>query len=107
MEGKLIGTDGVRGKIATFSVVNYPGAGYEEDIARVGGKLPSVIVYVEFLEADTKIMSRLEGCEPKDVFIGMEVEARFWQNTVPRRRATYTCLDLYFVPAEKNHGGEQ
>ena len=106
-EWKLIGTDGARGKIATFSVVNYPGAGYEEDIARVGSKLPSIIVYVEFPGVDTKIMSRLESRDPKEVFIEMEVEARFWQNTVPRRGATYTCLDLYFVPADKNHGGGQ
>lgn len=97
-EWKLIGPDGIKGKVATFSVVNYPGAGYEEDIERVGSKLPSIIVYVEFPGVDTKLMSRLEGCDPKEVFIGMEVEARFWQNTVPRRKSTYTCLDLYFVP---------
>lgn len=106
-EWKLIGSDETKGKIATFSIVNYPGAGYEEDIARVGSKLPSVIVYVEFSGIDTKLMSRLEGCDPKEVFIGMEVEARFWQNTVPRRKATYTCLDLYFVPADKNHWRER
>ena len=106
-EWKLIGGNGARGKIATFSVVNYPGAGYEEDIERVGGKLPSVIVYVDFPGVDTKIMSRLENCDPKSVFIGIEVEARFWQSAVPRRGATYTCLDLYFVPAAKNHSGGQ
>jgi len=99
MEWKLVGSDGTKGKIATFSVVHYPGAGYEEDIKRVGSKLPSIIVYVEFPGADTKIMSRLENCDPKNVFIGMEVEARFWKNTAIRQRATHTCLDLYFVPA--------
>ena len=99
MEWKLVGSDGTKGKIATFSDVHYPGAGYEEDIKRVGSKLPSIIVYVEFPGADTKIMSRLENCDPKNVFIGMEVEARFWKNTAIRQRATHTCLDLYFVPA--------
>ncbi|MBI2023622.1 Zn-ribbon domain-containing OB-fold protein [Candidatus Giovannonibacteria bacterium] len=88
------------GKVTTFSVVHYPGAGYEEDLARVEAKLPSIIVYVELPNIDTKIMSRLENCDPGDVKIGMKVKARFRQSLVPRRMPTFTCLDLYFVPVE-------
>lgn len=79
------------GKIATFAVVKYPGQGFEEDLATVGAKLPCVIVYVEIPGVDTKIMSRLEGVKPEDVYIGMTVEARFVKN--PNMNA----LDFYWT----------
>lgn len=85
-----------KGTVATNAVVRYPGAGYEEDLATVGAKLPSAIVYVEIEGVDTKIMSRLEGIDPDDVHIGMPVEARFVQP--PNMNA----LDLYWVPLESS-----
>jgi hypothetical protein len=84
-----------RGKVATFAVVDYPGEGFIEDLQSVNSKLPCVIVYVEIEGVDTKLMSRLEDCEPNDVFIGMEVEARFVENP------NQNCLDLYWIPVKK------
>jgi len=93
-----------KGKIETFSVVNYPGAGFEEDLTKVGGKLPCIIIYVEFPGILTKLMSILENCTPNDVWIGMRVEARFRKKAKSRIKSGYTnstCLDLYFVPVGK------
>jgi hypothetical protein len=83
------------GKVATFAVVDYPGEGFIEDLQSVNSKLPCVIVYVEIEGVDTKLMSRLEDCDPKDVSIGMEVEARFVENP------NQNCLDIYWVPRKK------
>lgn len=84
-----------RGKVATFAVVDYPGEGFIEDLQSVDSKLPCIIVYVEIEGVDTKLMSRLEECDPADVSIEMEVEARFVEN--PNKN----CLDLYWVPCKK------
>jgi len=84
-----------KGTVATNASVRYPGAGYEEDLATVGAKLPSAVVYVKIEGVDTKVMSRVEGCDPDDVYIGMPVEARFVAN------ANLNALDLYWVPSER------
>ena len=84
-----------KGKVATFAVVEYPGQGFSEDLEAVGASLPSVIIYVAMPGVDTKLMSRLEECDPADVFIGMSVEARFVEN--PQMNA----LDVYFVPSKR------
>ena len=84
-----------KGRVATFAVVKYPGAGYEEDLETVGDSLPSIIVYIEIEGVDTKIMSRLLECDLSEVTKGMEVEARFAENP------NLNCLDLYWVRVKK------
>lgn len=81
-----------KGTVATFSTVQYPGEGFIEDLATVGAELPCVIVYVKIAGVDTNIMSRLEDCEPKDVYDDMPVKAKFVDDP------NLNCLDLYWVP---------
>ena len=82
-----------KGRVATFAVVRYPGEGFAEDLATVGAKLPCIIIYVAISGVDTKIMSRLEDCDPSDVYIGMPITAKFSED--PQMNA----LDLYWVPS--------
>ena len=56
--------------------------------------LPFVLAYIELEGIDTVFLSRVTGCKPEDVYIGMPVRAKF------RRLVDWTPNDVMFVPAE-------
>jgi uncharacterized OB-fold protein len=53
---------------------------------------PFTLILVEFNGADTLFLSRLAGCEPDEVRIGMPVRAKF------KRNCKFKATDVYFVP---------
>ena len=55
---------------------------------------PFNLSMVEFDGVDTLLLSRLKGAEEKDIYIGMEVRAKF------RKKPRYLISDVHFVPAE-------
>lgn len=53
---------------------------------------PFNLVLVEFDGVDSLFLSRLCGCEEKDIKVGMPIKARF------RRNSKYKVTDVYFIP---------
>lgn len=54
---------------------------------------PFNLVLVEFDGVDSFLLSRLNGIEEKDIYIGMKVRAEF------RKKPRYLISDVHFVPA--------
>lgn len=87
------------GIVATFvRSVMYPGAGYEDDIAHYGERLPTIVAYIELPGVATKIMSWIRNCDPEKVHIGMKVRAHF----APPDIASLTALDLWWEPVRES-----
>jgi len=55
---------------------------------------PFNLALVEFEGVDTLLLSRLDGVEQNDIYIGMEVKARF------RKKPRYLISDVRFVPVK-------
>ena len=55
-------------------------------------EVPFVLAYIELPGIDTVFITRVKGCEPEDVYIGMPVRAKF------RRLVDWTPNDVWFVP---------
>jgi len=75
------------GKVHSFSVLYFAAEAFMAD-------LPFVLAYIELEGIDTMFLSRVTGCKPEDVYIGMPVRAKF------RRLVDWTPNDVVFVPAE-------
>ncbi|MDG6902024.1 MAG: Zn-ribbon domain-containing OB-fold protein [Nitrososphaerota archaeon] len=56
---------------------------------------PFNLAMVEFEGVDTLLLSRLNGVEQRDIYIGMKVRAEF------RKRPRYLISDVHFVPDGK------
>lgn len=56
---------------------------------------PFNLAIVEFEGVDTLLLSRLNGVEQRDIYIGMKVRAEF------RKRPRYLISDVHFVPDGK------
>ena len=55
---------------------------------------PFNLALVEFEGVDTLLLSRLDGVEQEDIYIGMEVKATF------RKKPRYLISDVRFVPVK-------
>lgn len=55
---------------------------------------PYTLILVEFDGVDTLFLSRLAGCDPDEVAIGLPVKAQFV------RLSRFKPTDVYFVPAD-------
>ena len=73
------------GRVHTFTTCYF---GSEEFLP----ECPFSLILVEFEGADTLFLARLVGAQPKEIRVGMEVEARFLRN------AKFKPTDVYFVP---------
>jgi hypothetical protein len=76
----------LKGVIHTYTTCYYGGEAFLKET-------PFTLILVEFNEADTLFLSRLAGCEPDEVEIGMPVRAKF------KRNCKFKATDVYFVPA--------
>ncbi|MGB6837929.1 MAG: Zn-ribbon domain-containing OB-fold protein [Dehalococcoidia bacterium] len=76
----------LEGKVHTFSILHFAAEAFFD-------QLPFVLAYIELEGIDTVFLSRIEGCAPEDVYIGMPVRAKF------RRLVEWTPNDVTFVPA--------
>ncbi len=56
---------------------------------------PFNLALVEFDGVNSLLLSRLDGVEQKDVYIGMDVKAEF------RKRPRYLISDVHFVPVKR------
>jgi len=74
------------GKIHTFSVLHFAAEAFLSEV-------PFVLAYIELAGVDTVFLTRIKGCKPGDVYIGMPVRAQF------RRLVDWTPNDVWFVPA--------
>jgi len=75
------------GKVHTFSILHFAAEAFLDQV-------PFVLAYIELKGIDTVFLSRVVGCPPEDVYIGMPVRARF------RRLVDWTPNDVVFVPEE-------
>jgi hypothetical protein len=76
-----------RGKVHTFSILHFAAEAFLHEV-------PFVLAYIELDGIDTVFLSRVVGCRPEDVYIGMPVRARF------RRLVDWSPNDVVFVPEE-------
>ncbi len=74
------------GKVHSFSVLHFAAEAFMADV-------PFVLAYIELEGIDTVFLSRVTGCKPAEVYIGMPVRAKF------RRLVDWTPNDVVFVPA--------
>ncbi|HTP64936.1 MAG TPA: Zn-ribbon domain-containing OB-fold protein [Geobacteraceae bacterium] len=74
------------GRVHTYTTCYFGGEKFLKET-------PFTLILVEFDTADTLFLSRLTGCEPDEVKIGMPVRARFLRN------CKFRATDVYFVPA--------
>lgn len=75
----------LEGKVHTFSVLHYAAEAFLDQV-------PFVLAYVELPGIDTVFLTRIKGCEPDEVYVGMPVKARF------RRLVDWTPNDVWFEP---------
>ena len=71
----------------TFSILHFAAEAFLHEV-------PFVLAYIELEGIDTVFLSRVAGCRPEDVYIGMPVRARF------RRLVDWTPNDVVFVAEE-------
>ncbi len=84
MEWRGIDTKGA--KVYTYSVTNYPGAGFKATV-------PCPLISLEIPGVCTKFMSYLSAFGKGEPYIGMPVKPKF-----RIKKPTYTILDLSWVP---------
>lgn len=75
-----------QGRVHTYTTCHFGGEAFLKET-------PYTLILVEFDGVDTLFLSRLVGCEPDEVTIGMPVKAKFLR--LSKLRPT----DVYFVPA--------
>ncbi len=77
----------LEGKIHTYTTCYYGSEAFLKET-------PYTLILVEFDGVDTLFLSRLAGCDPAEVRIGMPVKAQFvrWSRFKP--------TDVYFVPLQ-------
>lgn len=75
------------GQVHTFSVLHFCSEAFLHEV-------PFVLAYVELPGIDTVFLSRIKGCRPEEVHIGMPVRARF------RRLVDWTPNDVWFEPLQ-------
>lgn len=73
------------GRVHTFTTCHFGGEAFLKET-------PFTLIMVEFEGVDTLFLSRLIGCKPEEVKIGMPVRARFLRN------CKFKPTDVYFVP---------
>jgi uncharacterized OB-fold protein len=77
-------------ELHTFSVLYFAGPTFYKD-------LPFILGLAKWPGVDTYLMARLKEAKPEEVKIGMKLKVRFAE---PHRR-TWTVLDFWYEPAEK------
>lgn len=73
----------LRGRIHTFTTCHYGGEAFLKET-------PFTLILVEFDGVNTLFLSRLKGCDPERVQIGLPVEARF------AKTPTFKVTDVWF-----------
>jgi uncharacterized OB-fold protein len=76
------------GKVHSYSILHFAAEAFLSEV-------PFVLAYIELEGIDTVFLSRIAGCKPEEVYIGMPVRAKF------RRLVDWTPNDVVFVPLEK------
>lgn len=75
-------------KVYTYSVTNYPGAGFKATV-------PCPLISLEIPGVYTKFMSYLSEYGEGEPYIGMKVKPKF-----RTKKPTYTILDISWVPID-------
>ncbi len=76
----------LRGRVHSWTTCHFGGEAFLKDT-------PYNLVLVEFEGADSLLLARLKDAVESDLFVGMEVEARF--DPTPK----WSITDVWFVPA--------
>jgi uncharacterized protein len=82
-----------RGSVHSFTVVHRPPSGFEDDV-------PYVVALID-LEEGVRMMSRITGCAPAEVRIGLPVEVVFQAGAADAQAGPEEFQLPFFQPTRK------